>query len=54
MSQDSSARYYQENRKSFQKKLVNGIKIFLKKIKTKSDNLVASDIKIFLSMKNRG
>ena len=31
MSQDSSAKYYQDNKERLQKKLVNNIKVFLKK-----------------------
>ena len=54
MSKDSSARYLEKQRK-IKKKLVKGIKIFLKKKKkTKSKNKVTNDIKIFLSVKNKG
>ena len=33
---------------------MKGIKIFLKKRKTKSDNMVANNIKTFLKMKKKG
>ena len=33
---------------------MKGIKIFLKKRKTKSNNMVANDIKISRKMKNKG
>ena len=46
MSQDaSSVKYYKKNIERLQKHLVKGIKIFLKK-KTKSENMVANDIKL--------
>ena len=41
MSKNLSAKYYQENKERLQKKLVKGIKIFLKKKKKKSVNMVA-------------
>ena len=45
--------YYQKNiKKSFQKRLVKDIKIFLKK-KTKSANMLVSDIEIFLKKKKK-
>ena len=53
MSKDSSARYLEKQRK-IKKKLVKGIKIFLKKKSTKSKNKVTNNIKIFLSVKNKG
>ena len=41
MSKNVSAKYYQENKKRLQKKkLVKDIKIFLKKKKNKSNNMV--------------
>ena len=43
-----------KNKERPQIKLVKGIKIFLKKRKIKSNNMVANDIKIFLSMKSKG
>ena len=40
MSKDSSAKYYQKNKERLQKKLLKGIKIFLKKRKTKMNKMV--------------
>ena len=48
-----SAGYYQINKKGFKNGLVKGIKIFLKKRKTKSENMVANVIKIPLKIKNK-
>ena len=48
MSKILSAKYYQENKERLQKKLVNNIKIFLKKKKRKSNNT-----KISQKMKNK-
>ena len=45
MSKNSSAKYYQENKERLQKKLVKDIKIFLKKKKKNSDNMVVNDTK---------
>ena len=42
----SSAKYKNKNKKRLQKSLVEGIKIFLKKRKTKSYNVVANDMQI--------
>ena len=36
-----SAKYYKITKKGFEKKLAKSIKIFLKKIKTKRENMVA-------------
>ena len=36
--------YYQKTKKGFEKRLVKGIKIFLKKIKSKSVNVLANNI----------
>ena len=33
---------------------MKGIKIFQKKIKTKSENIIVNDIEIFLKMKQKG
>ena len=44
MSKDSSVKYYQNNKKILQKKLVKHIKVFLKK--KKNDNMVVNDTKI--------
>ena len=42
MSKTLSAKYYHENKERLQKKLVKDIKIFLKKKKKKSDNMVVN------------
>ena len=46
MSKDSSAKYYQDNLETLQKKLMKDIKVFLKKKKEKRDNMVVSDAKV--------
>ena len=48
MHKDSSAKYYQNNKERLQKKLMKGIKVFLK-----SSNMVVSDTKIYQEMKNK-
>ena len=53
MSKNFSAKYCQENKETLQKKLVKDIKIFLKKKKKKSDNMVVNVTKSFQKMKNR-
>ena len=54
MSKNLSAKYYQKNKERLQKtKLVKDIKIFLKKKKTKSDNMVVNVTKISQKMKNK-
>ena len=53
MSKNLSAKYYQENKERLQKKLVKDIKIFLKKRKKKSDNMLMNVTKIFQKMKNK-
>ena len=40
MSENLSAKYYQENKERQQKKLVKDIKIFLKKKKKKSKSMI--------------
>ena len=40
MSKDSSAKYYQNNKERLQKMVEKGIKVFLKKKKEKSNNMV--------------
>ena len=40
--------------KGFKKRLVKGIKICLKRRKARSENIVVSDIKVLLNMKNKG
>ena len=53
MSENSSAYYYTENKKRLQKKkLMEGIKIFLKK--RKISQTMANNVKIFQKMKNKG
>ena len=49
----SSAKYYQENKKRPQKKLVKDMKIFLKKERKKSDNMVVNVKKTLQKMKNK-
>ena len=41
MSKNLSARYYQKKEERSQKMLVKGVKIFLKKRKTKNENMIA-------------
>ena len=52
MSENLSAKYYQENKERLQKKLVKDIKIFLKEKNKKSNNIVVSDTKMYQKMKN--
>ena len=42
---------YQKTKKGFKKRLVKGIKVFLKKRKTKSVNMLVNDVEIFLNKK---
>ena len=42
MSKNLSAKYYQENKERLQKKLMPDTKIFLKKKRKKSDNMVVT------------
>ena len=51
MSKNLSAKYYQENNERLQKNFVKDIKIFLKKKKKKSSNMVVNVIKISQKMK---
>ena len=53
MSKKSLAKYYQGNKKRLQKNLVREIKIFLRKKKKKSGNMVVNDTKICLKIKNK-
>ena len=53
MSKNLSAKYYQENNKRLQKKLVKDIKIFLKKKNKKSSNMIVNITKIYQKMKNK-
>ena len=50
MSKNLSAKYYQENNERLQKNFVKDIKIFLKKKKKKSSNMVVNVIKISQKM----
>ena len=53
MSKHISAKYYQHNKERLQKKLVKDIKMFLKKIKWKSNNMVINVTKISRKMKKK-
>ena len=53
MSKTLSSKYYQENKEKLQKKLVKDIKIFMKKKKKKSHNMVVNITKISQKMKNK-
>ena len=53
MSEDLSAKYYQNNKERLQKKLVNDIKESLSKEEKKSDNMVVSDTKIYQKLRNK-
>ena len=53
MSKNLSAKYYQENNERLQKNLVKDIKIFLRKKKKKSSNMVVNVTKISQKMKNK-
>ena len=53
MSEDSAAKYYQNNKERLQKKLVKDIKVFLRKKKKKSNNAVVNYTKISQKMKNK-
>ena len=51
MSQNSSAKYYQDSQERLQKKLAKDIKVFLKR--RKRDNLVVNDTNIYQKMKSK-
>ena len=53
MSKRLSAKYYQENKERLQNKLAKDIKIFLKKKKKKSDNMVVNVTKISQKVTNK-
>ena len=53
ISKDLSAKYYQNDKKRLQKKLVKNITVFLKKKKKKSDSMVVNNTKISQKMKNK-
>ena len=51
MFRNLSAKYYQENKEILQKKLLKDIKIFLRKKKKKSSNMVVNVTKISQKIK---
>ena len=51
MSQNSSAKYYQDSQERLQKKLAKDIKVFLKR--RKRDNLVVNDTNIYQKTKSK-
>ena len=53
MSRHLSAKHYQENKERLPKKLLKDIKIFLRKKKKKSNNMVLNVKKIFQRMKSK-
>ena len=53
MSKTLSVKYYQENKERLQKKLTKDIKIFLKKKKKKSGDMVENVTKISQKMKDK-
>ena len=53
MSKTLSVKYYQENKERLQKKLTKDIKIFLKKKKEKSGDMVENVTKISQKMKDK-
>ena len=53
MPRDSLVKYYQKIKKGFKTNFVKSIKIFIKKKKTRNDNMVVKDIKICLKAKNK-
>ena len=50
MSEDLSAKYFQDNKKRLQKKLLKDV---LKKKKKKNNNMVVNDTNIYQRMKNK-
>ena len=53
MSKDSLATYYKNNKERLQRKLMKDIKVFVKKKKKKSDNIVVNYTKIYQEIKNK-
>ena len=53
MAKYSSGKFYQNNKERLQKKLVTDIKVFLRKKKKKSNNMVLNDTKLYQKMKNK-
>ena len=52
MSKESPDNYYQNNKDRLQEKLLKDFKVFLKKKKKKSINMVLNNTKICQKMKN--
>ena len=52
MCEDSSAKYYKYYKERLEKRLMKDIKVFSKKEKKKSNNIVVSYIEISLKMRN--
>ena len=52
MPKNSSAKHYQDNKETLQKKLLKH-KFFLKKTKEKDNNIVVKDTKMYQKMKNK-
>ena len=48
------AEHYQKTKKSFQKRLVKGTKIFQKKKKKRRVNMIVNNIKKFQRLKSKG
>ena len=53
MSEDSSSKYYENNKARLPKKLVKDIKVFLKKKKKIYNNMVINGTKMYQKMKNK-
>ena len=53
MSRDSLVKYYRKTKKGFKTNFVKSIKNFMKKKKTRHDNMVVKDIKICRKAKNK-
>ena len=53
MSENLSAKHYQENKEILQKKLMKDIKMFLRNKEKKSDNMVVNVTKFSQKMKNK-
>ena len=51
MSQNSSAKYYQDSQERLQRKLVKDIKVFLKR--RKRDNLIVNETNIYQNTKSK-
>ena len=53
MSKTLSAKFYQENKPTLQKKLAKDIKIFVKRKQKKNNNMVMNVTKTYRKMKNK-